>query len=44
MRRVWTSTFRAVDYAICWIFWDLYGVIGRVTLTPRRYAFVSPLG
>ena len=25
-------------------FWHLYGVIWLVTLTPRRFAFVSPLG
>ena len=25
MGRVWTDTFRAVDYATCWIFWHLYG-------------------
>ena len=41
MDRVWTSTFREVDYATCRIFWHLYGVIWRVTLTPRRYAFIS---
>ena len=44
MGRVWTDIVRAVDYATCWIVWHLYGVMWRVTLTPRRYAFVSPLG
>ena len=39
-----TSTFQAVVHASCWISWHLYGVIWRVTLTPRRFALVSPLG
>ena len=38
MGRVYTDTFREVDYATCWTFWHLYGVMWRVTLTPRRYA------
>ena len=39
-----TSTFWAVVYANCWIFWHLCGVIWLVTLTPHQFALVSSLG
>ena len=44
MDRLSTSSFQAVVHASCWMSWHLYGVIWSVTLTPRRFAFVSPLG
>ena len=39
-----TSSFQVVVHASSWISCHLAGVIWSITLTPRRFAFVSHLG